>query len=504
MGIVQSNLSLPIRMLSRLIQPVDIYGYFAFDEADGIEVAWGQVRIDEVLQSPEDLEKLYCEVHLLKSLKHNHIIKYYNSWIDDSNKTVNIITELFYSGSLRQYRKKHKQVQLKAVKNWARQILIGLNYLHSQDPPIIHRDLKCDNIFINGNQGEVKIGDLGLATIMQQANAKSVIGTPEFMAPELYDESYNELADIYSFGMCMLEMVTFEYPYSECKNSAQIYKKVSSAGKLCGSNSLQGIKPASLFKVKDPNVRSFIEKCLLPASQRLSAKELLKDAFLQPNISSGNCPFPLPDIVIPKTGAFGDRCLLSEGPSSTRNKPPSIDVDTGEDGELTVTAAIDNSIGKSQSLSLEVRGASRGNYFSLKDAGRVRNIHFLFYLDSDTALLVSGEMVEQLELADQNVMFIAELIDVLLINLVPHWKPCVPIDQSKIVTPEQYSISRSVNYNENGLKRRGSGSLPGAELRVYPDDKCKGRGSGINGVTTTSSSLSDHPLSLSSSSQEKG
>lgn len=48
------------------------------------------------------------------------------------------------------------------------------------------------------------------------------------MAPELYDEDYNELADIYSFGMCMLEMVTFEYPYSECKNSAQIYKKVSS------------------------------------------------------------------------------------------------------------------------------------------------------------------------------------------------------------------------------------------------------------------------------------
>ena len=53
------------------------------------------------------------------------------------------------------------------------------------------------------------------------------IGTPEFMAPELYDENYNELADIYSFGMCILEMVTLEYPYSECRNSAQIYKKVS-------------------------------------------------------------------------------------------------------------------------------------------------------------------------------------------------------------------------------------------------------------------------------------
>lgn len=53
-------------------------------------------------------------------------------------------------------------------------------------------------------------------------------GTPEFMAPEVYAEEYNELVDIYSFGMCVLEMVTFEYPYSECTHPAQIYKKVVS------------------------------------------------------------------------------------------------------------------------------------------------------------------------------------------------------------------------------------------------------------------------------------
>uniref|UniRef100_A0A0A9DN06 non-specific serine/threonine protein kinase n=1 Tax=Arundo donax TaxID=35708 RepID=A0A0A9DN06_ARUDO len=47
------------------------------------------------------------------------------------------------------------------------------------------------------------------------------------MAPELYDEEYNELVDIYAFGMCLLELVTFEYPYCECSNAAQIYKKVS-------------------------------------------------------------------------------------------------------------------------------------------------------------------------------------------------------------------------------------------------------------------------------------
>jgi WNK lysine deficient protein kinase len=48
------------------------------------------------------------------------------------------------------------------------------------------------------------------------------------MAPELYEEEYNELVDIYSFGMCLLELVTFEYPYIECANAAQIFKKVTS------------------------------------------------------------------------------------------------------------------------------------------------------------------------------------------------------------------------------------------------------------------------------------
>ena len=61
------------------------------------------MRIDDVLQSPNSLERLYSEVRLLKSLKHSNIIRFYNSWIDDKNKTVNIITELFTSGSLRKY-----------------------------------------------------------------------------------------------------------------------------------------------------------------------------------------------------------------------------------------------------------------------------------------------------------------------------------------------------------------------------------------------------------------
>uniref|UniRef100_A0A804NLR1 non-specific serine/threonine protein kinase n=1 Tax=Zea mays TaxID=4577 RepID=A0A804NLR1_MAIZE len=89
------------------------------------------------------------------------------------------------------------------------------------------------------------------------------------MAPELYDEEYNELVDIYAFGMCLLELVTFEYPYCECSNAAQIYRKVS-----------DGEKPGSLAKIGDPEVKLFIEKCIAKVDERLLANELLMDPFL--------------------------------------------------------------------------------------------------------------------------------------------------------------------------------------------------------------------------------
>jgi serine/threonine protein kinase len=74
----------------------------------------------------------------------------------------------------------------------------------------------------------VKIGDLGLATLKNRSFCKSVIGTPEFMAQEMYEEHYDEGVNVYAFGMCVLKMTTSEYPYSESMGPAQIYKKVIS------------------------------------------------------------------------------------------------------------------------------------------------------------------------------------------------------------------------------------------------------------------------------------
>ncbi|KAK3032677.1 hypothetical protein RJ639_036741 [Escallonia herrerae] len=107
---------------------------------------------------------------------------------------------------------------MKAIKNWAQHTLQGLNYLHMHDPPIVHMDLKYDNVFVNGNHGEVKIRDLGFANMLQKVGYSRI-------------------------------------PYSECKNAGQVYKKV-----------LSGAKTAALEKVKDLQVKQFIKRCLVPGS----------------------------------------------------------------------------------------------------------------------------------------------------------------------------------------------------------------------------------------------
>ncbi|KAM9324345.1 serine/threonine-protein kinase WNK3 [Gastrophryne carolinensis] len=239
------------------------------DTETWVEVAWCELQ-DRKLTKAEQ-QRFKEEAEMLKGLQHPNIVRFYDSWESTlkGKKCIVLVTELMTSGTLKTYLKRFKVMKPKVLRSWCRQILKGLQFLHTRTPPIIHRDLKCDNIFITGPTGSVKIGDLGLATLMRTSFAKSVIGTPEFMAPEMYEEHYDESVDVYAFGMCMLEMATSEYPYSECQNAAQIYRKVTS-----------GIKPASFNKVTDPEIKEIIESCIRQnKTERLSIKDLLIHAF---------------------------------------------------------------------------------------------------------------------------------------------------------------------------------------------------------------------------------
>ncbi|KAF9621269.1 hypothetical protein IFM89_018486 [Coptis chinensis] len=429
--------------------------YRGFDEFEGIEVAWNQVKLYNFLQSPEELERLYCEIHLLKTLKHKNIMKFYTSWVDTANRNINFVTEMFTSGTLRQYRQKHKRVNIRAVKHWCRQILKGLLYLHSHDPPVIHRDLKCDNIFVNGNQGEVKIGDLGLAAILRKSDAAHCVGTPEFMAPEVYEEEYNELVDIYSFGMCILEMVTFEYPYSECNHPAQIYKKVTS-----------GKKPDSLYRVKDLEVRKFIEKCLVTMSHRLSARELLMDPFLQIDDCNGDFR-PIKYLNgINEMGPLLEQPLFQLLHSNNSYMNGYInDFDLSAEPENGYLAEIEhNGIElftyhedeHSSHVDISIKGKKREDdsiFLRLRIAdreGRIRNIYFPFDIETDTALSVATEMVAELDITDQDVTNIADMIDGEIASLVPDWKMGPGIEETPQFANKGFCHNCASNRTSNG------------------------------------------------------
>ncbi|XP_059783043.1 serine/threonine-protein kinase WNK2 isoform X6 [Balaenoptera ricei] len=243
--------------------------YKGLDTETWVEVAWCELQ-DRKLTKLER-QRFKEEAEMLKGLQHPNIVRFYDFWESSARgkRCIVLVTELMTSGTLKTYLKRFKVMKPKVLRSWCRQILKGLLFLHTRTPPIIHRDLKCDNIFITGPTGSVKIGDLGLATLKRASFAKSVIGTPEFMAPEMYEEHYDESVDVYAFGMCMLEMATSEYPYSECQNAAQIYRKVT-----CG------IKPASFEKVHDPEIKEIIGECICKKKEeRYEIKDLLSHAF---------------------------------------------------------------------------------------------------------------------------------------------------------------------------------------------------------------------------------
>ena len=239
----------------------------AYDTIKGIEVAWNEIDV-----SPFDSkiqEQIYKEIEILQKCNNQcvYIIKLYHNWIDNSREKIIFITEIATSGSLREFVNKVKNIKLRIIKKWTKQILYGIKFLHDND--IIHRDIKCDNIFINGSTGNIIIGDFGLAKNMENNITKTILGTPEFMAPEIYNECYDKRIDIYSFGMAILEIISGKTPYSECDTIPKIWKKV-----------INGIKPKIISRIKHKKLKDIIEKCICNYSNRITIDELLQNEFL--------------------------------------------------------------------------------------------------------------------------------------------------------------------------------------------------------------------------------
>uniref|UniRef100_A0A9J8DJE7 Nuclear receptor-binding protein n=1 Tax=Cyprinus carpio carpio TaxID=630221 RepID=A0A9J8DJE7_CYPCA len=268
--------------------------YLAMDTEEGVEVVWNEVMFSERKNFKLQEEKVKAVFDNLIQLEHLNIVKFHKYWADvkENRARVIFITEYMSSGSLKQFLKKtkknHKTMNEKAWKRWCTQILSALSYLHSCEPAIIHGNLTCDTIFIQHN-GLIKIGSGGLkhiecdclnvthCIIVADVSVFGFVVAPDtinnhvktyreeqkslhFFAPEYGAVvSVTTAVDIYSFGMCALEMAVLEIQ-SNGESSYVSQEAINSA----------------IQSLEDPLQREFIQKCLeVDPSKRPTARELL-------------------------------------------------------------------------------------------------------------------------------------------------------------------------------------------------------------------------------------
>ncbi|KAF7235851.1 Nuclear receptor-binding protein [Varanus komodoensis] len=240
--------------------------YLAMDTEEGVEVVWNEVQFSERKNFKLQEEKVKAVFDNLIQLEHLNIVKFHKYWADvkENKARVIFITEYMSSGSLKQFLKKtkknHKTMNEKAWKRWCTQILSALSYLHSCEPPIIHGNLTCDTIFIQHN-GLIKIGSVAPDTINNHVKTcREEQKNLHFFAPEYGEVAHVTTAvDIYSFGMCALEMAVLEIQ-GNGESSYVPQEAISSAIQL----------------LEDALQREFIQKCLEPQpSKRPTARELL-------------------------------------------------------------------------------------------------------------------------------------------------------------------------------------------------------------------------------------
>ncbi|XP_055057833.2 nuclear receptor-binding protein 2 isoform X1 [Misgurnus anguillicaudatus] len=246
--------------------------YLAMDTEEGVEVVWNEVQFSDkkVFKSFEDRIREMFEN--LMQVEHPNIVKFHKYWLDmrESRARVIFITEYMSSGSLKQFLKKtkknHKTMNVKAWKRWCTQILSALSYLHSCDPPIIHGNLTCDTIFIQHN-GLIKIGSVWhrlFVNVFAEAIHGNVhqhrdeVRNQHFFAPEYGIAEDDHAIDIFSFGICALEMAVLEIQANG--DTAVSKEAIDHAGHL----------------LEDPLMREFIQSCVrTEAKTRPTAHDLL-------------------------------------------------------------------------------------------------------------------------------------------------------------------------------------------------------------------------------------
>eukprot|EP00301_Raphidiophrys_heterophryoidea_P004899 c12095_g2_i1.p1 GENE.c12095_g2_i1~~c12095_g2_i1.p1 ORF type:complete len:389 (-),score=90.34 c12095_g2_i1:500-1666(-) len=317
--------------------------YRGFNMEDGVEVLW--YTIDTEGLTEDETKAILAKFAQICQLKHDNIVSVLTYWEDEVGNAIHFITELMSSGALNEFLSRPGKLGRNTIARWCTQVLTGLQYLHSRDPPIIHECIACCNLYFNGNTGQVKIAcwDVALKTLKKD----------EYLTPEMFDsEPVTALADVYGLGMCMLQLATKKEPYDTYASPKEAYTTIQ-----------QGIPPPSIELVNDPDIRALIVSCLSPKATRPSTTDLLNSPFLKANVPG----------------------LVQISKSSEEDVAPLVQAVDHTD-EVLLTHKV---IGVAM-LSLVI-----------KHEGRVMEVHFPFNSNVDTPESVREEIGSKLKLTEE-------------------------------------------------------------------------------------------------------
>ena len=182
-------------------------------KADGNIYAMKRVKISQL--NSKERENALNEVRILASLTHQNIIGYKQAFFEEDSKTLNIVMEFADDGDLDSKIQNHNKNKTNFPENeiWSYliQMTSGLKALH--DNKIMHRDLKCANIFLMKG-GSLKLGDLNVSKVVKMQLAYTQTGTPYYASPEVWsDKPYDYKSDLWSVGAVIYELCSLKPPF---------------------------------------------------------------------------------------------------------------------------------------------------------------------------------------------------------------------------------------------------------------------------------------------------
>lgn len=217
-------------------------------------------------------ERLEAELQICKDLRHPHIVRYLGHEYMDAKLCIKL--EFVPGGSLLALLSEFGPLEGVMMQTASRGLVEGLNYLHTHNPPVVHRDIKGANVLVDTDFC-VKLADFGCSKRSSDTQSFVTIGSVPWMAPEVINQKsgHGRKADIWSLGCTLIEMATAEKPWGADK-----FNNIMFALHHIGMSEETPPVPEAL----PPAGRDIVAQCVQrDPSDRMGAQELLEHEFIR-------------------------------------------------------------------------------------------------------------------------------------------------------------------------------------------------------------------------------